>query len=65
MPKMITVPEVSQALKLSDQTVWRYIREGKLPGRKVGRQYLVPADAVEAMLEPKVADAPTGAAANE
>ena len=65
MPKMITVPEVSAALKLSDQTVWRYIKDGKLPARKVGRQWLVVADAVEAMLEPKVADAPQGAEANE
>jgi excisionase family DNA binding protein len=62
---MITVPEVSALLKLSDQTVWRYIKDGKLPGRKVGRQYLVPVDAVEAMIEPLVADAPKGAEANE
>lgn len=61
----MTVPEACEVLKLSDQTIWRYIKDGKLPGRKVGRQYLIPADAVEAMLEPKVADAPQGAAAHE
>jgi len=61
----MTVPEASEVLKLSDQTIWRYIKDGKLPGRKVGRQYLIPVDAVEAMLEPKAPEAPQGATAHE
>lgn len=65
MPNMITVPEVSAALKVSDQTVWKYIKKGKLPARKIGRQWLVAADAVEAMLEPKVTVAPQGVSGNE
>jgi excisionase family DNA binding protein len=53
MPKMLTVEEVATALHLSDQTVWRYVREGRLPASKIGRRYLIPENAVEEMLEPK------------
>ena len=41
MPKMLTVEEVAIALHLSDQTVWRYVRTGKLPANKIGRRYLI------------------------
>ena len=50
---MMTVKEVATALRLSDQTVWSYVKKGKLSGRKVGRQYLIPAEEVEALREPE------------
>ena len=53
MPVMMTVKEVATALRLSDQTVWSYVKKGKLSGRKVGRQYLIPAEEVEALREPE------------
>ena len=53
MPDMMTVKEVATALRLSDQTVWSYVKKGKLSGRKVGRQYLIPAEEVEALREPE------------
>lgn len=53
MPEMMTVKEVAAALRLSDQTVWRYVKDGRLSGRKVGRQYLIPVEDVEALREPK------------
>jgi excisionase family DNA binding protein len=59
MPKMLTVEEVAAALHISNQTAQRYVREGKLPARKIGRRYLIPEDAVEGLLEPK-AEPPTG-----
>jgi excisionase family DNA binding protein len=49
---MLTVEEVAAVLHISNQTAQRYVREGRLPARKVGRRYLIPEDAVEAMLEP-------------
>ena len=52
VPEMMTVKEVAAALRLSDQTIWRYVKEGKLGGRKVGRQYLISVEDVEAMREP-------------
>ena len=56
---MLTVEDVAAALHLSAQTVWRYVREGKIPASKIGRRYLIPESAVEAMLEPKQ-EPPTG-----
>jgi excisionase family DNA binding protein len=50
---MMTVKEAAAALRVSDQTIWRYIKGGELPGRKVGRQYLIPEEAVEARREPE------------
>lgn len=59
---MLTVEDVAAALHISDQTVQRYVREGRLPATKVGRRYLIPEDAVEAMLEPKRTSPPGGEA---
>lgn len=53
VPKMLTVEDAAAALHLTAQTVWRYVREGKIPASKIGRRYLIPEDAIEAMLEPK------------
>lgn len=33
---VMTVPEVSEYLKLGESTVYRLAKDGKLPGRKVG-----------------------------
>ena len=62
MPEMMTVKEVAEALRLSDQTIWRYVKEGKLSGRKVGRRYLIPVEDVEALREPKRQPPPGGEA---
>jgi excisionase family DNA binding protein len=50
---MLTVEDVATALHVSEQTVWKYVRDKRLPARKVGRRYLIPESAVEAMLEPE------------
>lgn len=56
---MMTVEDVATALHLSEQTVWRYVREGKIPASKIGRRYLIAESAIEALLEPK-REPPTG-----
>lgn len=48
----MTVREAAAALRVSDQTVWRYVKNGMLSGKKVGRQYLIPTEEVEALREP-------------
>ena len=53
MPKLLTVEDVASALHLDKQTIWRYVREGRLPAKKVGRRYLFQESALEAMLEPE------------
>lgn len=41
---MITVPEAARRTGRNPETVRRWIREGKLPSRKVGTQHLVDED---------------------
>jgi excisionase family DNA binding protein len=53
VPKMLTVEEAAAVLHLSEQTVQRYVRTGRLPASKIGRRYLIPESAVEELLEPK------------
>lgn len=62
MPKPLTVEESAELLRVGVETVQRYVREGKLPASKVGRRYLIPEEAVKALLEPKEPPPPSGAA---
>jgi excisionase family DNA binding protein len=39
--ELLTVEDITSRLNVSDQTLRRYIREGKLKARKVGRQYYI------------------------
>ena len=64
MPKVLTVEEAAAELHLSKQTVWAYVRDGKIPARKVGKRYLIPQAAIEDMLQPKAAEPPQGGAAD-
>ncbi len=41
MKEMLTVSEVAQILKLSDLTIRRYLKENKLNGFKVGREWRI------------------------
>ena len=53
--KLTTAREVATALKISDDTVWRWIRDGKIPGvLRVGGSLRIPAQWLEDFLEGKV-----------
>lgn len=39
--KLLTVNDIIEMLKVSKLTVYRYIKAGKLPAYKVGRDYRV------------------------
>lgn len=45
-----TVADLSKLLNTTPQTVRKYINEGKIKGRKVGRQWLVDEEAVKEFL---------------
>lgn len=45
-----TVADLSKLLNTTPQTVRRYINEGKIKGRKIGRQWLVDEEAVKEFL---------------
>lgn len=65
MSKSLTVQEAARALRVSVQTIWRYIKAGTLAGRKVGGKYLIPEEALEALREPQKTEPPlAGGATN-
>lgn len=41
LPKLLTVQEAANYLRVTDQTIIRYIKAGDLEARKVGRQWRV------------------------
>jgi excisionase family DNA binding protein len=49
----ITVAQAAEALGVSERTVWRYLKSGRLPGETVGepgaQRTLIPREAVEAI----------------
>ena len=45
--EMLTVAETAKALARSTEQVRRYLREGTLPGRRVGGQWFIEVAAVE------------------
>ena len=48
--KVLTVDEVSQILRVLPKTVRSLLKEGKLPGIKVGRVWRIPEQALRAYL---------------
>lgn len=54
----ITVAEAAEALGVSERTVWRYLKSGRLPGETTGepgsQRTLIPREAVEALSTARV-----------
>lgn len=48
--EVLTPQEVAEYLQLAPDTVYRYIREGRLVASKLGRQYRIPRKNVELFL---------------
>lgn len=53
----LTVPEVAQVLRLDVSRVYRLIREGRLPGYRIGRTVRVRRAALEAFMAAQEASA--------
>jgi excisionase family DNA binding protein len=49
---LITVAEAAKLLKLHPQTLRRWIHQGKLSARRIGRQFRLPADELQTILRP-------------
>jgi excisionase family DNA binding protein len=50
--ELLTVEQAAQRLQMHADTVRRLLREGQLPGRKIGaRHWRVPADLLKAYVE--------------
>ena len=57
----ITVAQAAEALGVSERTVWRYLKSGRLEGETVGepgaQRTLIPREAVDALTSARVGDA--------
>ncbi len=51
MPKLLSLKEVSEMLKLNINTVRRYVREGKIQAAKFSRVYRVREEALEEFIK--------------
>lgn len=49
--KLLTINEIVETLKVSKLTIYRYIKAGKLPAYKVGRDYRVKLKDFEKLME--------------
>ncbi len=63
----ITVPEAANKIQRSTEQVRRYLREGKLEGRRIGGQWFIRESAVAYMVrgEVETADLPSGVSEEE
>jgi excisionase family DNA binding protein len=50
LPDVATVEDLARHLKLSSATVRAHLRAGRLPGRRVGRRWYVPRQALLSLL---------------
>ena len=48
--KILTVPQAAEQLQVSERTVYEWLREGKLPGRKIGKVWRLSAEAINDFL---------------
>lgn len=42
LPPLLTVKEAAEVLRVHEHTIRRLIRQGKIPGTKLGRDFRVP-----------------------
>lgn len=48
---LLTVPEAAKLLRVSEHTIYLWLRSGKLKSVRPGRKWLIPEDAVRELLE--------------
>lgn len=49
--EIYTPDDLAKMFKVTPGTIWRYIREGKLPASKLGRKYIISDDQLKRFLE--------------
>lgn len=54
MEKIYTVAEAREYLKISDATIRRYIKDGKLKSQRIGRQHRIAESSIKAFLNLQV-----------
>lgn len=52
MPKLLTVKEAAEALRVAPRSIYRYIDDGKLAVVQVGRKLLISEESLSELLTP-------------
>jgi len=52
--KVYSLPEVSELLDITYPTVRKYVKEGKIRSRRVGRNYLITGEAIRNFLNGEI-----------
>jgi excisionase family DNA binding protein len=52
MSEVLLTSEAAERLRVTEGTVCRYCRQGRLPACRIGRKLLIPAAAVSQILSP-------------
>ena len=50
MGQILTTKELADYLKLTDVTLYKYIKEGKIPGHRVGNRWRFDKEEIDALL---------------
>ena len=53
MSKLLTTKELSEYLKLTEITIYKYIHDGKIPGFKVGSRWRFDKDHIDELMKNK------------
>ncbi len=56
-PPLLTVAEAASALRMGYRGTLAAIRRGQLPGVRIGKQYRIPRESVDALVTPQVVGA--------
>ena len=48
----LTVEEAAAMMRVEKMTIYRRIKSGMIPARKVGKSFLIPAAAIERLIAP-------------
>lgn len=59
-PALLNVREVAEVLRVHQDTVKLYLRQGRLRGTKVGKSWRIPRAAIDELVERKPAAAEAG-----
>ncbi len=51
MEYILTLKELSEYLRLTQTTVWKYANEGKIPGFRIGRRWRFHKNKIDSLLE--------------
>ena len=65
MEKYYTVQEARDILKVADATVRKYLMDGSLKGKKIGRRWRIPEGAIKAFLDTNGGQPDAGEAKDE